>query len=210
MKSSVYRNAAIAACSLGLLGLLAGCWDLSISFESTNPDTISALPNDTLDIDNNPVSPVSDETGTLASISSPMTTLNNPVDPSSSKTTPVLATRQAKTGNTKYQGTLRMSNQTNQPVRLALLARESAVKGTAVAKTNFDLPAHWDFDPQEGSDKGLILSLPNGNLKLEKGDILVAFAQDGTRRYWGPYVVGETPLPSWNSQTQEWVLVLSQ
>jgi hypothetical protein len=36
----------------------------------------------------------------------------------------------------------------------------------------------------------------------------VAFAQDGSRRYWGPYVVGETSSPEWNPQTQEWQLVL--
>ncbi|RCJ27835.1 hypothetical protein A6770_25160 [Nostoc minutum NIES-26] len=211
MKSSVYRNAAITACSLGLLGLLSGCWGLSVSFEPTNPDTASSVSNDALEIESNPpASTNSPEIGTLASVSSPATTLSNSVELSSSKTTPVLAVRQGTAGNAKHQGTLRMSNQTDQPVRLALLARQSAVKGVAVAKTNYDLPAHWDFDPQEGSNKGLILSLPNGNLKLEKGDILVAFAQDGTRRYWGPYVVGETPLPSWNSQKQEWILVLSQ
>jgi predicted GH43/DUF377 family glycosyl hydrolase len=103
-----------------------------------------------------------------------------------------------------------MSNQTNQPVRLALLARQSAVKSSSAAKTQSDIPAHWDFAPQEGSEKGMLLSLPNGNLKLEKGDIVVAFAQDGSRRYWGPYVVGETSLPKWDSQKQEWQLILTQ
>lgn len=94
---------------------------------------------------------------------------------------------------------LRMSNQTDQPVRIALLARRAGTSG---------VPAHWDFAPKEGSEKGLLLSLPEGKLKLEKGDIVVAFAQDGSRRYWGPYVLGETPAPVWNAQVTEWELVL--
>lgn len=101
-----------------------------------------------------------------------------------------------------------MSNKTTQPVRLALLARQSSLKNGTGDQTKSAIPAHWDFAPEEGSQKGLLLSLPQGNLKLEKGDILVAFAQDGSRRYWGPYVVGETSTPQWNSQTQEWQLVL--
>jgi hypothetical protein len=60
----------------------------------------------------------------------------------------------------------------------------------------------------EGGSQGLMLSLPQGNLKLKKGDILVAFAQDGSRLYWGPYIVGETPLPIWNQQKAEWQLIL--
>ncbi len=102
-----------------------------------------------------------------------------------------------------------MSNQTNQPVRLALLSRRSLKKGSSSGQTKDAVPAHWDFAPQEGSEKGMILALPNGKLELETGDILVAFAQDGSRRYWGPYVVGETFLPSWNSQNKEWQLILS-
>ena len=71
------------------------------------------------------------------------------------------------------------------------------------------MPAHWDFAPQEGSDRGLIVSLPNHNLRIKQGDILVAFAQDGSRRYWGPFVVGETALPTWNPRATEWELLLS-
>jgi hypothetical protein len=86
------------------------------------------------------------------------------------------------------RGVLRVSNPTEHPVRLALL-------------DSFRLP-------MEGGSQGLILSLPQGNLKLSKGDILVAFAQDGSRQYWGPYVVGETSGPVWNEQKAEWQLVL--
>jgi hypothetical protein len=60
----------------------------------------------------------------------------------------------------------------------------------------------------EGGSQGLLLSLPQETLKLKKGDVLVAFAQDGSRQYWGPYVVGETPSPVWNQKQAEWQLVL--
>jgi len=108
---------------------------------------------------------------------------------------------------------LRVSNQTAYPVRVALLPQKA---GTAKADTAanpknrilYEQPVHWDFAPGEGSAKGLKLSLPNGTLKLQTGDVLMAFAQDGSRRYWGPYVVGQTTLPTWNSATQEWQLNL--
>ncbi len=95
-------------------------------------------------------------------------------------------------------GALILSNQTDLPVRVALLARgKKAVE-----------PAHWDFAPQEGSKEGLILSLPEGNFKLEKGDILVAFAQDGSGQYWGPFVVGESDAPIWDAKLSRWQLTL--
>jgi hypothetical protein len=89
-------------------------------------------------------------------------------------------------------------------VRLALLSKSKQIKSEA------HVPAHWDFAPQEGSEKGLLLSLPDGKLQLSKGDVIVAFAQDGSRRYWGPYIVGETPLPMWDSQQKEWWLILGK
>ncbi|MEH2297168.1 hypothetical protein [Nostoc sp.] len=210
MKSSVYRNVGITACCLGLFVALLGCFGVSVSFESTNPDTSSQLPTETQAWETSSSTPVSPEKGISASLSTPANTPTNQVESSKKNTHPVLADRDKSASKGKDQGTLRVSNQTNQPVRLALLARESVAKGSSTKQTNYDVPAHWDFAPQEGSDKGLILSLPQNNLKLEKGDILVAFAQDGSRRYWGPYVVGETQLPKWNSQNREWQLVLSQ
>ncbi|QMS91592.1 hypothetical protein HUN01_29810 [Nostoc edaphicum CCNP1411] len=208
MKSSVYRNVGVTASCLGLLVALVGYFGVSISFESTNPDTSSQLPTETQEWEATSVSP---EKSISANLSTPATTPTNQVEQSSKENTyPVLAERDKSTSIAKEQGTLRMSNQTNQPVRLALLARQSVAKGSSSKQANYDLPAHWDFAPQEGSEKGLVLSLPQNNLKLEKGDILVAFAQDGSRRYWGPYVVGETQLPKWNSQNREWQLVLSQ
>ncbi|WP_028954108.1 hypothetical protein [Synechocystis sp. PCC 7509] len=95
-------------------------------------------------------------------------------------------------------GALILSNQTDLPVRVALLARgKKAVE-----------PAHWDFAPLEGSKEGLVLSLPEGNFKLEKGDVLVAFAQDGSGQYWGPYVVGESDAPIWDAKLSRWHLTL--
>ncbi|TVP60954.1 MAG: hypothetical protein EA343_15620 [Nodularia sp. (in: Bacteria)] len=198
MKFSVYRNAAIAVCALGLLGFMVGCWEISVSFESTDSDTSSLVSSETSEPD------VPDQTVSPTTLV-PETTQTNKIG---LQETHILADRQHSTADTKSQGTLRMSNQTDQPVRLALLARQPQVKASGNQHTNFDVPAHWDFDPQEGSAKGLILSLPNGNLKLETGDIIVAFAQDGSRRYWGPYVVGQTSVPQWNTQNREWLLVL--
>ncbi|MEH2419599.1 MAG: hypothetical protein V7K48_01205 [Nostoc sp.] len=209
MKSSVYRNVGVTACCLGLLVALVGCFGVSVSLESTNPDTSSQSPTETSQWETASSTPVSPEKGISASLSTPGATPTNQVEHSGKENThPVLADRDKSASIVKDQGTLRISNQTNQPVRLALLARQSVAKG-GTKQTNYNVPAHWDFAPQEGSDKGLILSLPQNNLKLEKGDILVAFAEDGSRRYWGPYVVGETQLPKWNSQNREWQLVLS-
>lgn len=206
MKSSVFRNFAVTACSLGLLGLLVGCLGMSVSFETTNPEGSSPTSTESHESQTKTDSPVTSAKAISASASTPI----NQVEQSSTENPPaLLAYRFDSADKTKAQGTLRMSNRTNQPVRLALLARQSTVKGADSQKTHHDVPAHWDFAPQEGSQKGLILSLPQGNLKLSKGDILVAFAQDGSRRYWGPYVVGETPSPARNPQNQEWQLILN-
>ncbi len=211
MKSSVYLNFGVTASCLVLLVSLVGCFGISVSFESTNPDTSAQLPTETQESETTSSTPILPEKGISTSLSNLTTTPTNQEEHSSKENThPVLANRDKSASKTKDQGSLRMSNQTNQPVRLALLARQSVTKGSSTKQTNYDVPAHWDFAPQEGSDKGLILSLPQNNLKIEKGDILVAFAQDGSRRYWGPYVVGETQLPKWNSQNREWQLVLNQ
>jgi hypothetical protein len=103
--------------------------------------------------------------------------------------------------NAKAVGTLRVSNRTEHPVRVALLTKRQTEK-------SYSKPAHWDFAPGEGGSKGLMLSLPEGKLKVKQGDILVVFAQDGSRRYWGPYVTGETASPAWNTKAGEWQLVL--
>jgi hypothetical protein len=98
---------------------------------------------------------------------------------------------------------LRVSNQSTYPVRVVLLPRHSES-----SSQKYREPVHWDFAPSEGSQEGLILSLPDGNLRLQQGDILMAFALDGSRRYWGPYSVGETAAPVRSSQSGEWNLTL--
>lgn len=117
-------------------------------------------------------------------------------------------------------GVLRLSNPTEHPVRVAFLAkqdrqhssnkstRNSTSGGKVSPPQQYGEAAHWDFEPGEGSSNGLILSLPTGFVRLETGDILVAFAQDGSRLYWGPFVVGETAQPVWNQQKSEWLLTL--
>jgi len=111
-------------------------------------------------------------------------------------------------------GILRVSNQTVHAVRIALLPQSSAASeatgqpGESFTSETFDEPVHWDFAPGEGGTNGLLLSLPDGRQAIQSGDILVAFSQDGSQRYWGPYVVGTTPLPAWQSDGDEWQLTL--
>jgi hypothetical protein len=103
------------------------------------------------------------------------------------------------------QGLLRISNLSDAPVRVALLPQ----KPSSAALPAYEPPAHWDFDPEEGQVKGLVVGLPNRpSLKVKPGEVLVAFALDGSRRYWGPYVVGETEFPRWEPKGAEWLLVL--
>jgi hypothetical protein len=189
-----YRNLIIGFSLLGFIGILAGCLDMSISLESTNPETTP---------------PIVKNTGNNEDEINIDSTPSESVESSRQKNqSTVVAYQVDSDSKNKASGSLRMSNKTTQPVRLALLARQASQKSVTTNKTTSGIPAHWDFAPEEGSERGLVLSLPQGNLRLEKGDILVAFAQDGSRRYWGPYVVGETSSPQWNPQTQEWQLVL--
>lgn len=108
-------------------------------------------------------------------------------------------------------GSLRVSNQTPHPIRIALLPKRSddISEASAAVASAYDEPVHWDFAPGEGASSGLVLALPDQPLKLRQGDILTAFAQDGSQRYWGPFVVGATPFPQWHEQDGEWRLVLS-
>jgi len=112
---------------------------------------------------------------------------------------------------TARYGVLRISNPTGYPVRVALLSKKGS-SDAAIAKadtrSSYEVPAHWDFAPEEGGANGLLVSLPDRTLKLKQGDVLVAFAQDGSGRYWGPYVVDETALPAWNAKAIEWQLML--
>jgi hypothetical protein len=101
---------------------------------------------------------------------------------------------------------LRVSNQSLNALRVVLLSHQSS-KASSSAKRD-RRPAHWDFAPSEGSQNGLLLSLPAEKLTLKSGDVLVAFATDGSRRYWGPYVIGETSAPTQSRSSLEWQLIL--
>ena len=189
-----YRNFIISLSALGFMGIMTGCLDMRISFQSTNPETTPSMMTN------------SSKNGDEINLDS---TPSDSVESSPQKNQSTVVAYQVNSDSkNKASGLLRISNKTTQPVRLALLARQSSLKSATANKSKSDIPAHWDFAPEEGSESGLVLSLPQANLRLEKGDILVAFAQDGSRRYWGPYVVGETSSPQWNPQTQEWQLVL--
>ena len=191
-----YRNLMIVFLALGLIGMIAAWLNISISFESTNPETASKVTTNT----------PSGVTNT--EINGEETNLNStpiqPVESSSQKReSTVLSYRVNSDTKAKVSGLLRVNNKTTQPVRLVLLARQLSQKSANFNKIKSTPPAHWDFAPEEGSETGLVLSLPQANLRLEK-----AFAQDGSRHYWGPYVVGETSSPQWQPQRQEWQLVL--
>lgn len=193
-KSSFYP-AVIFACVLGVVGFLLLIWlQFSVTIEPMGADDVALLPEDrshqSLSTD-----------GTLSS-SSVQVSPAQPIESDKQE----IAQSQSPAKVASIAGALRVSNQTDHPLRVALLLKQSAP--TAATKPKYDEPVHWDFAPGEGSSQGLVLSLPNGNLKLKKGDILVAFAQDGSRRYWGPFVVGETDIPVLNRKTSEWQLIL--
>ncbi len=100
-------------------------------------------------------------------------------------------------------GLLRVGNRTDRPVRVIVWLRSQAK-----ASWETHEPLHWDFAPGEGGTGGLILSLPDRQVTLQPGDIVFAFATDGSRAYWGPNVVGETTAPFWDPDRKEWSAIL--
>jgi hypothetical protein len=200
MKLKLYP-AVIGVLGIGIIVLLIGRFDISILMEPIPPeeiglDSVPPVPNE-----------VPRETVPSPSATAPPVVVS-PVAPASPIAPPESNSAIAQAGD------LRVSNQTEHPVRVALLAQipvnaaasedTSANEGTDA----YNEPVHWDFAPGEGSASGLLLSLPEGELQLQKGDILVVFAQDGSRQYWGPYVVGKTAQPTWSSGTEEWQLIV--
>ncbi|NJM47222.1 MAG: hypothetical protein HC860_14575 [Alkalinema sp. RU_4_3] len=101
-------------------------------------------------------------------------------------------------------GGIRVRNRSASPVRIVILRRPKP------KATKPSIPIHWDFAPREGRLKGFLLALPNETITLDRGDIVTAFAQDGSARYWGPYVVGESSQPIWNDKTTEWEVTLEE
>lgn len=189
MKLKIYP-AIIVALFVGSTVVWLGRINFSLWSSSTNPP---ASPNSATILPSVP-SPIS-VTPLPRAIASPAST----EQPEQEK---LAANTNTKSSSApKAIGSLRVSNRTEHPVRVALLLRKSTQKSSAK-------PAHWDFAPGEGGGKGLLLSLPEGKLQLKPEDILVVFAQDGSRLYWGPYVVGETAAPVWNNRVTEWQLIL--
>lgn len=188
----VYAAAIIATAFLLVIWQVMGQFQFSITVEHPEAEVPSVSTS-------SEVLPVSKPASNSASNSTPAPTLTQPLELSNQPKTRSNAPATAV-------GTLRVSNQSTHPVRLALLPVQSTAKSGK--QPAYGVPAHWDFAPGEGGSRGLVLALPDGNLKLNRGDVLVAFAQDGSSRYWGPYVVGETGTPLWNSQRSEWLLIL--
>ncbi|MBD2175383.1 hypothetical protein H6F42_00455 [Pseudanabaena sp. FACHB-1998] len=100
-------------------------------------------------------------------------------------------------------GSLRVGNRTDRPVRIVLFSRVTAQNVWQAIE-----PLNWDFAPNEGGKEGLLLSLPNYKIAIGKGDVIFAFATDGSRTYWGPNIVGETDAPFWDNPNKEWSMVL--
>ncbi|MFQ3584750.1 MAG: hypothetical protein SNJ85_07435, partial [Cyanobacteriota bacterium] len=98
-------------------------------------------------------------------------------------------------------GSFRVGNRTPYPIRLVILLRG----GERLLNPE---TAHWDFAPGEGGSEGLVLSLGEEPLQISPGDIVVAFTLDGSRRYWGPNVVGESLAPFWNGESSSWSMIL--
>jgi len=103
---------------------------------------------------------------------------------------------------TSGQGTLRVGNLTPHPIRIVLQSRANA------SNISGSEPVSWDFVPNEGGDGGLQLSLPQARIEVSKGDIIFAFATDGSRIYWGPNVVGESGAVVWQGDRREWSFIL--
>lgn len=103
----------------------------------------------------------------------------------------------------EQQGALRVGNRTDRPVRIVLLSNQGTKNSWNQAE-----PSNWDFAPSEGGTEGLLLSLPNEQVKIYQGDIIFAFATDGSRAYWGPNFVGETDAPFWDNTRKEWSMIL--
>ncbi len=182
-------------------------WNPGLGLKSSSPD-ISFSRENTTDL---PMPPEMMKSGgsqiaLLPTLSAQPSIKINPVSgvtPQPIETPIEIANKGDLKSNFKTKGGFRVSNLSQHPIRLALLSRKSDKTPTLEKR-----PAHWDFAPREGSHNGLRLSLPDRDLQLKPGDILVGFAQDGSRRYWGPYIVGDTEIPFWNGKTSEWQLII--
>ena len=204
MKSKGYPAAIVAFVAVPLMGLgiVLAWFQMNVVIEPLETE-IAPVPAGKLSSPQDPIASLGAASDSELSVSS---------DATSSATSGAEATAQVEAGNQNPElvanraGTIRVSNQTAHPIRVVLRGQDREAQTSEMRA--YRKPAHWDFAPEEGSEQGLLLSLPNEDLQLKQGDVLIAFAQDGSRRYWGPYVVGETAIPTWEKQGEEWGLVL--
>ncbi|MDX2256231.1 MAG: hypothetical protein NW214_12000 [Pseudanabaenaceae cyanobacterium bins.39] len=117
--------------------------------------------------------------------------------------TPITRPTQPSLNDGKNIGSLRVGNRSDRSVRVVLYSRITSQNVWQAIE-----PLNWDFAPFEGGKEGLLLSLPNYKIAIGKGDVIFAFATDGSRAYWGPNIVGETDAPYWDSKNKEWSMVL--
>lgn len=202
--------AILAAVGVAIALLAIGrYWGASQQSMSTDVDTSRLSP----DI---PAAP-SDPTGTNSTTGDQLLTEQPSAPASNAISAANPDTDTSENSTTAFNSNLRVSNRTTHPIRVALLAKAdpatassttSSTTASPDTSSTYGVPVHWDFAPGEGSQQGLLLSLPDQTIQLQAGDILVAFAQDGSRVYWGPYVVDQTNLPLWNDAQQEWQLIL--
>lgn len=200
-KSKLYP-VLIAVLGVGVLALVLSRFNFQVSVEPSTPTTQPSS-EPTLSSTVSPTPQLSVPPPVVSPSTTPKPTATSPA-------APLDANLPGSSANSQV-GRLRVSNQTEHPLRVALLpqtAIASEESGANPAQLIYSEPVHWDFAPQEGGQKGLLLSLPDGRLEIQQGDILVVFAQDGSRRYWGPFVVGKTSEPAWDAGSSEWQLVL--
>lgn len=95
------------------------------------------------------------------------------------------------------QGEVRVGNKTSYPVRVVVTKNDGSLEG-----------AFWDFAPGEGGTEGIRLALADKPIMMTDGDVLTVFAVDGSRRYWGPNILGRTAAPFWDSKRRLWSTVL--
>jgi hypothetical protein len=124
---------------------------MSVSFEAANPDTSSPSSTDVPEVRQDAVLSVAPSDGNSTVISDAVSIPSNKSEQNTNENVSILASRQSLTSNTKSQGTLRMSNQTDQPVRLALLARQPGKKSSIKEKA--DIPPTGILIPKKVVNK---------------------------------------------------------
>lgn len=73
----------------------------------------------------------------------------------------ITAAKSDSTAIAAVQGLLRVGNPTGHPVRVAVLLKKPSAKDSAdQSQTGYEAPAHWDFDPGEGSEKACCCRYP--------------------------------------------------